>query len=135
MIAPRFLRFAAVGAAGFAVNEAALWIALRGLGLNPYAGGVVSFLAAATFTWWGNRRLTFRDRAGRGWRAAGSEWLRFLAANGLGFAVNYAVYAALISLSPSPLNSPFLALAFGTCAGLALNFTLSSRLVFRHRTP
>jgi putative flippase GtrA len=127
----RFLRFTLVGAAGFVVNEAALWIALHGLRLNAYAGGVFSFLVAVTFTWWGNRRLTFSERAARGARSIGAEWLSFVAANGFGFLVNYAVYATLIVAAPKPVNNPFVALAFGTVAGLLFNFILSSRIVFR----
>jgi putative flippase GtrA len=131
MIGSRFLRFAAVGAAGFLVNEASLWIALRVMGLNPYVGGVLSFLCAATFTWWGNRILTFPERAAATRRGALSEWLRFLAANALGFLVNYAVYASMISFAPPPANNPFLALAFGTVAGMSFNFVLSNWIVFR----
>ena len=107
----RFLRFALVGAAGFFVNEAALWLALRALRLDPYTGGVLSFLAAVSFTWWGNRRLTFRAHAATGARAMLAEWLKFVAANGLGFVVNYGVYAGLIALASNPLDNPFLALA------------------------
>ncbi|MBV9061602.1 MAG: GtrA family protein [Alphaproteobacteria bacterium] len=130
----RFLRFAAVGTAGFVVNEAALWIALHVLGLDAYAGGIVSFLFSVTFTWWGNGTLTFREHAARAPRSVFAEWMKFVAANGLGFVVNYAVYASLIALAPKPLNNPFLALAFGTLAGLTFNFLLSSRLVFRPDT-
>ena len=131
MIASRFMRFAAVGAAGFLVNEAALWIGLRLIGFNPYAGGIFSFVIAATFTWLGNRTLTFQERAANTRRGAFSEWLRFLAANALGFLVNYAVYASMISFAPEPVNNPFLALAFGTLAAMLLNFALASRIVFR----
>jgi putative flippase GtrA len=120
-----------VGAAGFVVNEAALWIALHGLVLNAYAGGVFSFVVAVTFTWWGNRRLTFSEHAAKGWRSIFTEWLAFVAANGFGFLVNFGVYATLIAAAPKPLNNPFVALAFGTVAGLLFNFILSSRIVFR----
>jgi putative flippase GtrA len=127
----RFLRFALIGAAGFAVNEAALWLALHVLRLDPYAGGVFSFLVAVTFTWWGNRNLTFRAHAALGGRAMLAEWLKFIGANGVGFFVNYGVYAALIAFAPKPLGNPFVALAVGTLGGLAFNYVLSSRLVFR----
>jgi putative flippase GtrA len=127
----RFLRFTLVGAAGFVVNEAALWIALHGLRLNAYIGGVFSFLVAVTFTWWGNRMLTFSEHAAHGVRSVCAEWLSFLAANGFGFLVNYGVYATLIAAAPKPLNNPFVGLAFGTVAGLLFNFILSSRIVFR----
>jgi putative flippase GtrA len=127
----RFLRFALVGTAGFVVNEAALWCALHLLRLDAYSGGVVSFLVAVTFTWWGNRTLTFRERAARGPRGMSREWLTFVMANGLGFLVNYGIYAGLHAFAPAPLNNPYLALACGTLAGLAFNFTLSTRVVFR----
>ncbi|MGH8576331.1 MAG: GtrA family protein, partial [Gammaproteobacteria bacterium] len=47
----RFLRFGLVGTAGFVVDAAALTAAMAWLGLGPYGGRVVSYLAAATFTW------------------------------------------------------------------------------------
>lgn len=133
VIRSRFLRFAFIGTLGFLVNEAALWGALKALALGPYAGGVFSFLIAATFTWLGNRILTFRAHAATTAYSMLREWLMFLAANGIGFLVNYAVYASLVTFAPKPLNNPFVALAFGTLAGLTLNFVLSSKLVFRSR--
>jgi putative flippase GtrA len=131
----RFFLFLCVGAAGFLVNEAALWIALHAFRLNAYVAGLCSFLVAVTFTWWGNRTFTFRDEAASGRNSMAAEWAKFVAANGLGFAINYAVYAMLISLAFRPANNPFLALAAGTLAGLAINFALSSRVVFNARKP
>jgi len=133
LAASRFLRFAFIGTLGFLVNEAALWMALSPLDLGPYAGGVFSFLIAATFTWLGNRTLTFRAHAATTAYSMLREWMMFLAANGIGFLLNYAVYAGLITFAPKPLNNPFVALAFGTLAGLTFNFMLSSRVVFRSR--
>jgi putative flippase GtrA len=127
----RFLRFAVVGGAGFLVNEAALWFALDVLSLGKYGAGIFSFLCAVTFTWWGNRMLTFRDEAAVGASAMLREWAKFVAANSFGFAVNYGVYAGLIAFAPAPLNNPYVALACGTAAGLVLNFALSQWLVFR----
>jgi putative flippase GtrA len=108
----------------------ALWLALHPLRLNAYAGGVFSFLVAVTFTWWGNRVVTFQEQAARGGRSIVREWLAFMMANSLGFLVNYGVYASLLVFGVSPLNVPFVALALGTLAGLTFNFILSSRVVF-----
>jgi putative flippase GtrA len=131
LLQSQFLRFAAVGAAGFVVNEIALAAMIKLIGLDPYSGQIVSFLITVTFTWWGNRTLTFRGEAQHAPRGIVEEWAKFVAANALGFAVNYCVYASLVRFAPPPANSPFLALAAGTIAGLAFNFTLSKRLVFR----
>lgn len=127
----QFLRFAIVGGAGFFVNEGVLYGALHLLKLNPYAGGIFAFLVTVTFTWGGNRLLTFRGEAAHTLRDMLEEWFKFVAANTLGFCVNYAVYASLVRFAPTPFNSPYLALAFGTLAGLVFNFTLSKRFVFR----
>jgi len=127
----RFLRFAIVGGLGFFVNEAVLFAAIRFLHLDPYAGGIFAFLVTVTFTWWGNRMLTFRGEAAHGARGIAAEWFKFVTANTLGFLANYAVYVSLVTFAPTPLNSPYIALAFGTLVGLLFNFTLSKRFVFR----
>ena len=129
--ASRFLRFAAVGAAGFFVNEAALLLAHGLLGAGPRAGWFIAFVPAVTFTWWGNRKLTFADKASGGPTGMLAEWARFVATNSLGAAANFVVYVALIGYAPWPLNIPYIALAAGILAGLVFNFTLSKKLVFR----
>jgi putative flippase GtrA len=130
--ASRFLRFAAVGAAGFFVNEAALALAKELLGVGDHAGWFIAFVPAVTFTWWGNRKLTFADKASDGHAGMLAEWARFVATNSLGAAANFIVYALLIGFAPWPLNIPYLALAAGILVGLVFNFTLSKKLVFRN---
>jgi putative flippase GtrA len=134
MEASQFLRFAVVGGTGFFVNEAALFVFIKVLHLDAYAAGVLAFLCTVTYTWMGNRLLTFRVHS-TGPRAIALEWIKYVGANLLGFAVNYGVYSALIMFAHAPLNSPFLALACGTLAGLFFNFTLSKRLVFHTLPP
>ena len=129
--ASQFLRFAIVGGIGFFVNEAVLYVAIHFLKFDPYLGGIFAFLVTVTFTWGGNRLLTFRADAASGFGAMVEEWIKFVLANAIGFVVNYAVYASLVTFAPEPLNSPYIALAFGTLAGLIFNFTLSKRFVFR----
>ena len=125
-----FLRFALVGAAGFVVNEAALWIALHVFHLGKDAGWFFAFVPAVTFTWWGNRTFTFREHASTGASAILREWLRFVVTNSFGALINLAVYEALIHLTTI---DPLLALACGVLAGMVFNFILSKRLVFRPR--
>jgi putative flippase GtrA len=127
----QFLRFAFVGGTGFFVNEAVLFVIIKALHMNAYAAGVVAFLFTVTYTWFGNRLLTFRGEAATGPRGVAVEWVKFTGANLLGFAANYAVYSALLTFARAPLNSPYIALACGTLVGLLFNFTLSKRLVFR----
>jgi len=130
----QFLRFALVGAAGFLVDEGVLALMRNLFGLDPFAARAISILTAMTFTWWGNRALTFRAQAARGPAAVLREWLRFVAANGLGALINYGTFAALLRLAPAPLDNAYLATAIGVGVGLVFNFTLSRIYVFRaHR--
>lgn len=122
----RFWRFALVGAAGFVVDVAALAAAFA-LGFGLYSGRALSFLCAATFTWAANRRFTFAVKA----PPSVGEWLRFLVANAQGGIVNYLTYAALVTWGPGVLGHPFLGVAAGSIAGLAVNYALSERFVFR----
>lgn len=123
----QFLRFAIVGAAGFLVDAGTLHLAVREIGAGLYTGRVLSYFAAATFTWWLNRRYTFRNRR-NGNRAR--EYLAFLAANAVGGLLNYTVYAISINASNLARDWPIIAVAAGSLTGLVSNFILSKRFVF-----
>ena len=126
-LAGQFLRFGVVGAGGFLVDTAVLYLALwAGAGL--YAGRVVSYVAAASFTFLLNRAWTFR---GAPKRHAGRQWALFLVVNLIGFALNYGTYAVLVAVSPLAAAHPVLGVAAGSIAGLGGNFLASRRFVFR----
>lgn len=130
----QFLRFALVGTAGFFVDEGTLAVMRNIAGFGPLGGRAVSILTAMTFTWLGNRTLTFAAHAAKGPAAMAREWLRFIGANSFGALVNYGVYAGLVGFAPSPFDNAYLATAIGALVGLLFNFTLSKTLVFRaHR--
>lgn len=121
-----FFQFAAVGTSGLVVDTAVLYAVKGGLGL--YAGALVSYVVASTWTWWFNRLWTFKGQgSGPMWR----QWLRFMAVNLSGFCCNRGVYFTLVTVSATCRAYPVLALAVGSVAGLFANFFLSRRLVFR----
>jgi putative flippase GtrA len=127
-----FIRFGAVGAAGYLVNFAALFAGTRYLGLGKYVGGAFSIFVAMGFTWAGNRYFTFAERRARGsLRAVGREYLAFVGANLVGAVVNYLVYAALLRFAGPPFDDKYVAQLSGVLAGLLFNFVLSRQLVFR----
>jgi putative flippase GtrA len=132
LLGSRFVRFGAVGAAGFLVDEAILAVMHYAVGLDPYSARAVSIFCTMTFTWWGNRTFTFAEHAVR--ESAGAialEWFRFVLANALGAVANYASYSLLVAVAPWPLSNPLVAAAIGVGIGLIFNFTLSKRFVFR----
>jgi len=130
----QFARFALVGTAAFVVDTLVLYGGLW-LGLGYYWGRAASYFVAATFTWYGNRRITFAATRASGAAAIAAEWARFLIANLGGGLVNYGVYAALVNVLPVVRAYPALGVAAGSIAGLTLNFALSKFVVFRASRP
>jgi putative flippase GtrA len=125
----QLLRFSLIGTAGFVVDVAVLYL-LTHSGIDLYSARACSFVAAASFTWFGNRRLTFRSAAGSHRRLTG-EWFLYLGAMTLGGLVNYGTYALLITYLPMFHDHPWLAVAAGTGAGLLINFTLARNVLYR----
>lgn len=122
----RLLRFGLVGTAGFVVDAGLLQIMVQWGEISPFVARLGSFIAAATATWWLNRWFTFRTRN----QASGGEWMRYIAAMTLGGLVNYSVFAAALLWLPLALRQPWLAVACGSLAGMAVNYYTSSRFVF-----
>jgi putative flippase GtrA len=122
-----FLRFALVGFIGFVVDAGVLRAVVAALGINLYAGRIVSFLTAATVTWALNRSFTFRHKGA----ARALQWARFVCVNAFGACVNLGTYALLVKTLLFAREYPSFAVACGSIAGMGLNFTLMRRLVFR----
>ncbi|TCH99752.1 GtrA family protein [Roseococcus sp. SYP-B2431] len=123
----QFLRFGVVGVAGFLVDAGVL-TAMLWLGLGPYAGRVVSYLAAASTTFGLNRAWTFRSASREAPVAA--QWGRFVLLNLIGFVANYGTYAALLAGTQTVAAHPVIGVAAGSLAGMFINFGLSRRYVF-----
>lgn len=126
---PQFARFAIVGALGLIVDIAVLMTCMHVFGLDPYSGRVVSYLCAATVTWYMNRHFTFAARAGV---HRGKEWLLFVLCSSFAGVLNYGAYALFVYLAGQGFWLTSMGVGLGACAGLLVNYTLSRRLVFRH---
>lgn len=124
----QFAKFAMVGVAGLVADIAALDVAMRWLRAGPYLGRVFSFLCGATTTWILNRTYTFQGSRPEPLLA---QWARFLAANAIGGAVNYATFAVLVSETVTVASQPMIGVAAGSVAGMVFNFMASKKFVFR----
>jgi putative flippase GtrA len=122
----QFLSFAVVGAIGFVVDVAVLYLMAPLLGW--YGARVLSFLAAATATWALNRRYTFR----RSQASVLREYLGYLVTMLGGAVVNYGAYVLVLHWATGPW-APAAGVALGSCAGLVVNFLSARYLVFRAR--
>jgi putative flippase GtrA len=125
----QFLRFALAGGIGFIVDASVLY-AMLWAGAGPYLGRAVSFLCAVLVTWQINRRLTFTDRHGKSIFREFAEYLLAMLAGGL---CNYAAYAVALHFLPAGKTTPLIADAFGSIAGMLVNFASAKLWVFRAR--
>lgn len=125
--ARRVVRFAIVGALGFAVDAAVLQLLITVVALDPYLARLPSFLSAATATWAVNRHWTFSDRHDADHVG---EWGRYVLTMLGGGAINYATYAALLATVPAVMRWPVLGVAAGSLAGMSVNYLAAGRWIF-----
>lgn len=126
-----FLKFGMVGVTGL------MWDTLAVYGFRPLLGltgaTLLAYFIAASMNWLANRLWTFRHVVHADRPLV--QWARFLMANSLGFVMNRGMVFTLFLVAPLCRTIPVLALAAGSLTGLVANFTLSHRMVFRHRQP
>lgn len=125
----RVLRFAIVGAIGFVVDVAVLWLTMKLTGLGPLAARVVSFAAAAAVTYALNRTFTFNSESGST-SSTPTQISLYFGASVMGAAVNYLVFAAAVMTIPLMRSYPAMAVALGSVAGAAFNYVAYAKLVF-----
>ena len=118
------------GAIGFVVDAGLLRVFVSLFGWNAYAARFLSFLCAATATWLFNRNHTFRGP--RHYGLVG-EWARYVFAMCGGFAVNYAIYAALYYHVELVKHVPELGVGAGSLGGMVVNYLSSRWWIYRHR--
>lgn len=128
----QFLRFGLVGVAGFIVDAAVLTVLVELAKLDPYSARVVSFICAASATWWLNRQFTF---ARNPQQKASHQWLGFILVSVGGAVINYGAYVATLHVWPLAYAYPAIGAAVGAMAGMFFNFPLSKLLVFRTGLP
>lgn len=124
-----FALFAIGGLIGFVVDAGVVTLLVRLGHVNPYVGRVISFLLAATVTWWWNRSHTFAAR--QSGQPLFREWLHWMALMSGGAAVNYAVYVACLIEFPGWHQWPALAVAAGSIFAALVNFVSARTLLFR----
>jgi len=120
------VRFAVVGAIGFAVDAGVLHLLVADAGWSPFAARALSFPPALTSTFLLNRAWTFRSLRIPIAQAYGA----YTVIQVIGAQVNLAVFSLCVLLVPLLYDWPLIALAIGAGVALLFNFSASRRLVF-----
>jgi putative flippase GtrA len=123
----QFGKFGTVGAAGFVIDSALLYVGIYALGLGRVAAGLFSFPFAVTFTWIGNRHFTFREAKRV---PLAKQWAKFAGVCAIGLIFNRGTYSLLVSTLPFVYAHPVVGLLAGTAAGMFFNFFAARRHVF-----
>ncbi|MFC5743412.1 GtrA family protein [Dyella tabacisoli] len=121
--------FAIGGLIGLVVDAGIVQLLVSVLHWNPYYARIVSFLSAATATWWWNRQRTFASRDSG--RSLLSEWGHWMVLMAGGAVVNYAVYVIFLSVFPWSQRWPALAVAVGSAMAAGVNFGSARLLLFK----
>ena len=122
--------FVVIGAIGFCVDGGALTLLNSVYGLELVPARLVSFTAAVTVTWLLNRLRTFADRADP---RRVREWSRYAFVNGIGAALNMAIFFWLIAHYEQLARVPLVPLAIAASVALIFNFFASKHVAFRHQ--
>ena len=120
----QLLKFAAVGASGYAVNLVAFAMLAAGADLHHIPAAIGAFLIAVTNNFLWNRHWTFSAAGGH----AGHQGARFLAVSLLGLAINLAALELLVSVAGLP-ELPAQALA--VAVAMPANFVGNKLWTFR----
>lgn len=122
------LFFGVVGTLGFLIDAGLFVLLFRVLELGHYAARTVSFLGAATVTWYLNRNHTFVRRKSADRRR---EFSIYVAAQVLGALINLGAYTLCINVSDTMRAYPEQALAVGSLTAMTFNFFAARYVVFR----
>jgi putative flippase GtrA len=111
----QFVRFAAVGASGYAVNLIAFALCVHAIGIDYHVAAVIAYAISVLNNFWLNRHWTFDAKHDH----AGHQALRFFAVSLVTFGFTYVI---LISLVSSTGMEKVVAQAIAIAAGTPLSF-------------
>lgn len=123
------IRFCISGVAGFIVDYGVT--SLLSLLMTPYLARVPAFICATLTTWQLNRRYTFKGQTR--YKSAIREYVHYTILMLFGLVANYIVYAVTISRLGRSSGALLAGVAFGSIAGLVINYTTSKKIIFSSR--
>ncbi len=124
-----FIRFCVVGGIGFIADALVFALCVELFGLPLLWARAISFVIAASVTWFGNRCFTFMD-VSNGGASAFAQWGKFMLVACFAAIPNFAVFQSVLWLFDDKEWVPYLALLLGIIAGMLVNYCLSRRWVF-----
>lgn len=126
-MAHRLLKFALVGGIGFIADAAAFSLCFYLLEMPLITSRLISFLIAATVTWFGNRTFTFANQDSE----LAKQWLKFISVACVSATPNFLTFKAIVFVFGQAGLMPMVALIVGVLVGMVSNYLFSSMWVFK----
>lgn len=120
--------FLLVGFSGFIVDTFFYFSLQLALGVSHLAARAASFVLAASWNWYCNRRFTFLQAHQTDGLA---QWSKFLIMSSVSFVLNWGSYGLLTTTVPFFVEHRYPAFIAGVLIGTVSNFTFSKYIVFK----
>jgi len=127
-----FIYFGLAGFIGYLI-DAGFTLVLADI-VSPYLARIPAFIGAATATWLINRNFTFRHSNKRH-NNVYKEYIHYLSIMVFGLIANYTVYAIAIIVLGHSTFSILASVAFGSLAGMLVNYFNSKSFIFTEKKP
>lgn len=117
--------FIASGLIAFGTDAAVLWVMLHAAGLDPFSGRLIAMSIAMVAAYFAHRRLTFNVPE----PPTLKQFAKFASVASTANAINYALYASILLLSPS--STPLTALLIASVVAMMVSYAGFRFGVFR----
>jgi len=121
------LGFGIVGGIGFCTDAALFLLFSNYFGMPVMLSRALAFVPATVVTWRLNRVFVFGTK---GNRRGPHEYARHLGVQGLGIAINFAVFYVAVKLGLGRGSAQLVPLALGSGVAMVFNFIGARRVVF-----
>ena len=125
-ILQEFLRFGVIGINALILEIVIISILVK-IGIYPEYSRIISIPIAITFTWYCNRRFTFKNKNPKKIK----QYSRYFFLILCGITINYSVYIYVLDLLAALEYSYIIALCIGSLSSMLFNFGLSKLIVFK----
>jgi len=123
----QFAKFLIVGGIAFFIDASLLQSLVSVAEVSPFVARIFSFSGAVTFTWWMNRRYTFKSERSASLR----EFMQYITTQSLGLGINVGIYSLCLLSIDITATYPVIALVPATGVALIFNFVSMKKIVFK----
>ena len=124
----QFIRFSIIGGLGYLVDIGIFFLIIQFSDVSVYIARLLSALCTASFTWYGNRLITFRIQKRNDILR---EWFDYIYAMIPGIVTSYSIFFLIVYIFGEDWTTLIFAVSLGVIIGSVINFILAKKYVFR----